>query len=469
MSDFVGRLKTILGEEYVSDSPVERVASAGHRQPTNVFYPRIPDIVVMPQTTEQVSKILRLANREMVPVVPKAAGSSQYGTNVNLEGGILMDLTLMDRILDIDDENMVVTAEGGCSTYKLIKACWDSDLFLSIGPEFQSGVQIGANVSTNITGHFVGRTGRLGDLIVGMEVVLPTGEIVTLGSGAYKLGYGHYCRYVGGMDLLGLFINSGGTTGVVTKVAIRLVQKPPEMVYIAYAWPRSKIQEVAKAHYELQRYSNILNIQLWNRMVAVGFLKDFPVPKNAEFIMNINQDANTKEEAEIKEAQVREVCEKYGGMDLGDFWSRLAGPPNFAWFNMYADYWRLNIERPGCAVVPEFTSPTLKFPEIYELTEQVSKKYGFDMFFWYSWAEKNAMAPYPGISFDSSKAEVVERMKNWWNEYHLELVKKGCAQYLIGANYPRETWEQLGPAYELMKKVKRSLDPNNILNPGVLF
>lgn len=467
MSDIVERLKAVVGEKYVSDSPVERVASAGLRQPTMTFYPRIPDIVVMPQSTEQVSRILSLANRTKVPVVPKAAGSAQFGTNVPFEGGILLDLTLMNKILDIDEENMVVTAEAGCSIYKVINECWRRDLFLPIGPEFQSGPQIGANLATNITGHFVARTGRLGDLVVGIEVVLPTGEIVTLGSGAYKRGYGHYYRYIGGPDVMGLFINAGGTTGVITKVAFRLLQKPAEMAYISYAWPRDKIQDVAKAHYELQRYANILNIHLWNRIVASGFAAGIPVPKDAEFIMNINQNAASKEELEIRERRVREICEKYGGTDLGDFWKNLAGPPGFKWFTMYAGHWKMNLERPGCAVVPEFYNPTLKFPEIYELTEKISKKYSFG-FAWMSWAEKNVMAPYPVISFDPTKSEEVDRMKKWWKEYNLELVKRGCAQYLAGA-HTREALEELGPNYELIKRMKKLLDPNNILNPGVLF
>jgi FAD/FMN-containing dehydrogenase len=405
--------------------------------------------------------------------------------NVCLEGGILVDMKHMDRILEINEDNMVVVAEGGCSCNMILRECHKKGLLLPLAPEWQAAPQVGASIATNATGHYINRTGRLGDMVVGLEVVLPTGEVVTLGSGAYKWG-AHYHKYMGIPDLVGLFVNSGGTMGIMTKVALRLMNWP-KMTHLIYGWPGAEadtVGDVAKAHYELQRYAEIFSIEVLNRntLLPLGGIEISPpvkIPDDTGFGMLIIQAGQTDEELEVRTRQAREICERNGGKDLGDAWERLAGPPKYWWYTMYCDtLYGGGLKPSGGKVTVGLNSactmiycPTMMLPEVYELGRKLYvEEYGFEPghYLWYAWADRNAMDPYPMFFFNSTDKEEVNRFAQFWREFHLEAAKIGCVSYNVGIGHPQEMREWLGPAYELLKKVKAVVDPNGILNPGAL-
>jgi FAD/FMN-containing dehydrogenase len=115
--------------------------------------------------------------------------------------------------------------------------------------------------------------------------------------------------------------------------------------------------------------------------------------------------------------------------------------------------------------------PTMMLPKVYELGYKIYvEKYGFEPghYLWYGWADRNAMDPYPMFFFNGSDEEEVKVFAQFWREFHLEAAKIGCISYNVGIGHPREMREWLGPAYELLKKVKGVVDPNGILNPGAL-
>jgi FAD/FMN-containing dehydrogenase len=120
-----------------------------------------------------------------------------------------------------------------------------------------------------------------------------------------------------------------------------------------------------------------------------------------------------------------------------------------------------------------FYIPTLKFPEIYELFESTCKKYELwneESFpCWLSRADRNNMNPYPAVKHIPNDPEQNKRVKGWWHDFHRELARRGAINVVTGPTHPREFLEGMGNAYELVKEIKRFLDPNNILNPGVLF
>ncbi len=475
-------LKNIVGSVYATDSETTRFSYTLTQSPNMFFFPnKAPDYVVYPQNTEHISAVLRLANRTRTPVLVRGSGSSSMAGNINLEGGILLDMRHMDKIIEINEENMIVEAEGGCPSYKISRECYKKGLLFALAPEWMAAPQIGANIATNATGHYINRTGRLGDLLVGLEVVLPTGDVITLGSGGYKWGK-HFHRYTGSPDLIGLFVNSGGTMGVITKAAIRLLNWP-KLAILTYGWPQYNIKEVAKAHYELQRYAEVLQIQLFNRNTALALENielepRVKIPDDIFFVMGVVQASQNDEELDARVGQVRNICEKNGGKDLGDVWERIAGPPKFWWFTMMCDTLYgsgLKPTKPGAIGLNSsctlFYCPTLMFPEAYELGHKVYvEKHGFpeESYLWYAWADRNAMNPYPMFFFDSTSKREIDKFAAFWREFHLELAKIGCVSYHVGIGHPKEFLEWLGPAYELTKRIKRLLDPNEIMNPGAI-
>jgi glycolate oxidase len=250
MDDMViQRLKRIVGEECVTTATADieaykYVSGAGYD-----YLHGIPEVAVLPQSTEHVAEIIKLANETNTPVTPRGGGTGVWGNNIARYGGIMLDMSLMDKILQVDEDNMVVVADGGCSVYKIMYELDNRGLAFPASPLYTSAVHIGSGVSTNMNGCHISRFGRLGDNLTGLEVVLPTGEIVTFGSGAYRNGYGYWTRYVGGPDLMGLFVNAGGTMGVVTKVAARVKPKPAATKILAYGWRRDQAEPLAKALY----------------------------------------------------------------------------------------------------------------------------------------------------------------------------------------------------------------------------
>jgi FAD/FMN-containing dehydrogenase len=473
-------LETICGKGNTTDSEVQCLTYTLTQSPNLFLFPlKKPDYVAYPQTTDQVAAVMRLANRTKTPVLLRGSGSSSMSGNVSLEGGILIDMRHMDKILEINEDNMVVVAEGGCSVNKILRECYNKGLLLPLAPEWQASPQIGASINTNATGHYINKTGRLGDQVVGVEVVIPTGEVITLGSGAYKWG-AHYHKYAGIPDLLGLFINAGGTMGCVTKVALRL-KTWPKMKHMAYYWKSDEIDKVTQAHYDLQRYAEIFSIELLNHNTAfplrgIEIQPPIEIPDDVGFLMLIIQDGLTDEELAVRTKIAKEILAKNSGRDLGDIWERLAGPPKYWWYTMYCDTLYGGGLKPAAgekvsiglnSACTMIYCPTKMFPKVYKLGYDIYvKKYKFPekYYLWYGWADRNAMDPYPMFFFDGTNAEEVKVFAEFWREFHLEAAKLGCISYNIGIGHPKEMREWLGPAFELYKKIKGVLDPNSILN-----
>ncbi|MBI5969239.1 MAG: FAD-binding oxidoreductase [Deltaproteobacteria bacterium] len=485
MLDIEQMLKEIVGPENVSSNPAileaYRFVAMGQDMPVCTR----PGIVVMPANEEQVSRILTLANRSRLPVVTRGQGTGFQGENVPLEGGIMMDMSLMNRLIEIDEENMVVIAETACTMNLLNYELDKRGLAFPIRPWFSPNMHIGAYIINNGTGDFGAAHGRAGDHVRGLEVVLPTGQIMKLGSWAYTHGYGACFRYTGGPDLIGLFLNSGGGYGVVTKVALRVINKRRHVWYRTFAWPRNKLPDLSRAIYQCQRYG-ISSFHLQNYWSSRGIinagLARWPAHSLGLFdedmvIANLIQVSENKEILELLAKDTTAICLNNIGADLGpDLCQASQGPPYYA-INLSTHY-RF---RPGTA--PPFEgmnwayfyhcTPTLKFPEYWDYFESVVDKYGFHdkrrgagMFVFP--LDAAMLNPYPTFGYRPEVPEEVLRMRKAYTEMQQGLARMGVLAYTFGAFLPKDFMANLGPSYSLMKSLKALIDPNNILNPSQL-
>ena len=218
MSDIRKSLVEIVGERGVSDAPEELWFYS--RDP-GVLAPHKPDFVVAPKTTEEVQKIVQLANQENIPVVPMGNGMSLAGLVIPLKGGIVLDMKRMNKILEVNTMARYVVVEGGTSqgALKAYLQKHHPTLRHSI-PDAPSTTTIAANVSLHGQGRLTNQYGFNSDMVTGLEVVLPTGEICRIGSpsiGPYWISKGPTLP-----DLSGLFLGWLGCTGVITKVGLKL-------------------------------------------------------------------------------------------------------------------------------------------------------------------------------------------------------------------------------------------------------
>lgn len=441
---------------------------------------RKPDIVVMPQTPEEVSEIIRAANRHNVPVTPKGA-TGAGGHTGPLRGGILLDMSLMDRIIRIDVDDMKAVAEAGCSFFKLAQELFKQDLMLPTS-EYGPGPNVAASVTVPVNAFGKTRYGRNIDLVEGLEVVLPSGKIIRVGSMAYlDSDFGPYYRYITGPDLIGLWAKSNGAFGIITKVAYQCLRRPKFWAFHSYYWPLEKIEDVTKVLMEataLEMFDIHINDK-W-KYAATDYGSEKPMlPEDCYFIVIFTVNAENEQELKGKEQSVTDICMTYGGTYLQgiaeDFfaeWPTMFNPvsnPNFAKL--------LSVSRDvlGSTYMYLYDSPNYpisKFPEVYAKLMELGKKYDiwgfprltvFDGFVMKSqvmcsqtWAFVNDNDLHWVEQINKCKAE----FREWFG------TKGGTFQGKLPPMVPDYCWTNQSGTHDLLKSIKKMLDPKNILSPG---
>ncbi len=219
-----GELHRIVGEPYVLYANPTAMEGYAHDEVAGEEHTQMPEAVVKPASAEEISRIMKLANRKRVPVTPRGAGSGLSCGAVPVCGGILLSVERMNRIVEIDRENMVVVVEPGVVTNDINNAVEAYGLFYAGYPMSMELCFVGGNVAENAGGGRAIKYGVTGRYVLGLEVVLPTGEIVQLG--------GKRVKDVTGYDLIHLMVGSEGTLGVFTKITLQLLPRPTARVVL---------------------------------------------------------------------------------------------------------------------------------------------------------------------------------------------------------------------------------------------
>ena len=218
-ADLTDRLRRIVGEQYVISS---REAMEPYSHDETPELEAFPEVVVKPVTAHEISEIVKLANEKRVPITPRGGGQGLSGGAVPVQGGILLTVERMDRILEIDHRNLMVTVEPGVVTGDIHRAVEAEGLFYPPDPASQDSCMIGGNIAENAGGPRAVKYGTTKDYVMGMEVVLPTGEIISLG--------GKLVKDVAGYNLMQLMVGSEGTLGIITKIILRLLPLPKAQI-----------------------------------------------------------------------------------------------------------------------------------------------------------------------------------------------------------------------------------------------
>ncbi|HQV62281.1 MAG TPA: FAD-binding protein, partial [Chitinophagaceae bacterium] len=207
--------KKIVGEQFVFVDE-ESLNNYGHDETENLHYS--PEVVIKPRTAEEISAILKICNKERIPVTPRGAGTGLSGGALPHLGGVLLSTERMNSILSIDDRNLQVTTEPGVITEVLQNAVKEKNLFYPPDPSSRGSCFIGGNIAENSGGPKAVKYGVVKDYVLNLEVVLPSGEIIWTGSNVLKNSTGY--------NLTQLIVGSEGTLGIVTKIVLRLIPLP---------------------------------------------------------------------------------------------------------------------------------------------------------------------------------------------------------------------------------------------------
>jgi len=442
-------LAEIVGKEFVSDRPEEQYLYS--RDP-GAQPPRKVDYVVMPETEWEVQDIVKLANEYKIPITPMGGGFTTSALAVPVKGGILMDMKRMDKILEVNERGRYAVVEAGVSQgalkgylekhYPRLQHCM---------PEAPPTVTVVGNSLILGHGHLTTRYGINSEFINGMEVVLPDGEICKVGSCSLS----PYWFTRGPLpDLSGLFIGWLGTTGIITKMSIRLFPKPNYRDAIAFI--TDNLDLVPEAVYEIDRIDLVENLFLWGQ--------EKPDWMDHVYLVMV-VSGQSEEELEFKKNTYCKLLQQYKEIALVEeihpaLRKRILDVPPFA--ATAADF-----KKGGGFEYTGAILPIDKIPEAWRRGKDIARKYSM----LYSYAvqvlsDQSVMFAFD-YSFNRADIRDIQRTKKAIEKSDRLTLDLGGMVWRPELSAQRSMIKKMNPStYKLMKNIKKLLDPNDIINQG---
>ena len=451
----IDELKKLIGPENVA-SDLQDLICYGY-DATQMEY--LPDAVVHPAGPEDVSKILKLANKEKIPVFPRGAGSGFTGGALPKGGGIVLVVTRMNRILRIDTENLIAEVEPGVVTEEFQQAVEKLGLFYPPDPASLKFSTLGGNVAENAGGPRCVKYGVTRDFVMGLEVVLPTGEIIRTGTETYKA--------VVGYDMTRLLTGSEGTLGVITKIIFKLLPLPEAKKTMLTIF--DSIDGAAKAVSTIigariipttLEFMDYATIQCVDRRFSLGI----PAEGRAVLIIEVDGDR------ELIEKQASKIQELIAPLGLVQCKTARDAAESEA-------LWRVRrLVSPSLRDVnptkynEDIVVPRSKVPDIIRQIEQIQKKYDIPIVNFGHAGDGNI---HVNVLIDREVSGMEQKAHEAIKEVFqaaLDLNGTMSGEHGVGlSKQPYITMELSQPQIAAMKAIKSALDPNNILNPGKIF
>jgi glycolate oxidase len=420
-----------------------------------------PDVVVLPETTEQVSQVVRLAADIRTPIVPRGMGSGLAAGSVPMPtGGIVLCLTRMNHILEIDRENATVRAEAGVVTADLQTAVEKLDLFYPPDPSSLRHSTIGGNVACNAGGPRCLKYGVTGDYVLGLTVVLADGQILKTGQKTIK--------DVTGYDLNGLFTGSEGTLGLVTEVLLRLIARPG-FAKTALAEYNSLVDASRTVNTILTAGIVPASLELMDQTAIACIEEAMHLGLQTDVAASlIIESDGTDEQSVLREIEAAaRICQESGARSVklatneterSNLWkARRSISPALA---------RLAPNKLG----EDITVPRSAIPEVVQRLRAINGKYGLPIVIFGHAGDGNL---HPNILFDKRQPDQWEKAEKMVGEiFAASLAVGGTLSGEHGVGVLKRPYLELalGPlSIQVQRKIKQTLDPLNILNPGKIF
>jgi glycolate oxidase subunit GlcD len=449
-------LEGIVGKENVKVDRVDLLCYSNDMTP----YKYEPDILVFPKTTEEISKILHFANSRKIPVTTRGAGTSVVGGVLPRRGGIVLDMTKMDKIKKIAVEDLYVVVEPGVVLDKLNKVLLPHGLFFPPDTGSSSTCTIGGMAAANASGVHAVKYGTTKDWILGLEVVLADGRVIKTGGPVSKTSSGY--------NLTHLFVGSEGTLGVITELTLKLNPIPPYKATVSVFF--DDLEKATKASTEIMLAGVRPAAMELTDKTCIGVINEvfnLGLPK-AEGLLFVELDGYKKH---VKEGtkEVIEICRKMGGKNIE--WTDDLQKYEKIWEARKALVASLARLKEGYVLVHFAEDPVFPLSEVKNAIKEfqkISKKYGITVATFGHTGDGNL---HPVMIINPEDPEEWRKVKLVEKEFMDVLFKKGgtiSAEHGIGMSKIPFVRTSLGTSLDVMKKVKEALDPNNILNPGKL-
>lgn len=453
--EIINRLVQIVGAENVLTQKEELICYSYDATPG---FSQLPDAVVMPGSTAEVSQVLALANSEKIPVYPRGSGTNLSAGAVPMKGGIVLLMTRMNRIIEIDAANLVAVAEPGLVVADLNREVEKLGLIYPPDPGTVATATLGGTVAENSGGLRGLKYGVSKHYVMGLEVVLADGRILNTG--------GKNVKDVAGYDLTKLMTGSEGTLGVITKIMVKLVPAPEAKKSILAIF--DDLDNAGKAVASIIANRIIpatLEIMDNTTIRTVEDYAHIGLPTDAEAVLLIEVDGipevvekdGTKVIEELKANKATEIIVAKDVAERDKIWAaRRAALPALAKL------------RPT-TFVEDATVPRSKVPDMIRAVSQIAVKYGVTIGTFGHAGDGNL---HPTIVCDIRNQEEMDRVYQAMDEIFTAALNLGgtlSGEHGIGLGKLKYMEKQFGPVgMAAMRAIKQALDPNGILNPGKL-
>jgi len=456
-ADMISKFREVLGgKRVVTDTDI--IEPYSHDEVPDSHYSKLPEAVIFPETTEQVAAVVKLANEYLIPLVPRGAGTGLACGAVASLGGIVLSLEKMNKVLEINADSLYIVVEPGVRTDDIQKAVKSEGLFYAGDPCSGDSCFIGGNVATNAGGNKAVKYGTTRHQVYSLEVVMPTGEITTLG--------GRLEKNTTGYNLEQLIIGSEGTLGIITKITLKLKPLPKQVIDLLAVFPDVKsaiaiVSKVIKAGITptCVEFMDTITIQSIEK-----FLKEkLPNSDVGNYII-IQVEADTEDELDNKSILLDELCTANGALSV------LVADSQKIWHARKSFAEALRAE--SLIVAKEdIVVPVDRIANMMQEIARMRETYGL--------VTRTASHAGDGnihlniLKGDTPDAEWDEKIAKFQHDLYTTVYQFGgklSGEHGIGFKR-KDLMAEFTDPVELaaMRAIKKALDPNLILNPGKIF
>ena len=460
-NQLISHLKDIVGQKYVFED-AESLSAYGHDETENLNFP--PELLLKPANTNEVSSIMKLAHSNNIPVTPIGARTGLSGGALSVCGGIGLSMERFNKIVTIDEDNLQLVVEPGVVTQTLQEEVAKKGLYYAPDPASRGSCFIGGNIAENSGGPRAVKYGVTKDFVLNLEVVLASGEVINTGANTLKNSTGY--------NLTQLMVGSEGTLGIVTKATLKLLPLPKYNKLILVSF--SSALDACSAVSAIFKAGVIPSAMEFMDRAAVDFTMKYiddahlEMNNDVEALLLIEVDGNSPEVLMDELDNIIQVVEKHN-CDENILFAEDEAQKDQLWFirRRIGEAVKVNsIYKEEDTVVPRY-----KLPDLLAGVKEIGKKYGFSSVCYGHAGDGN-------LHVNIIKGELSDKQ---WNEelpkaireiFQLTVDLGGTISGEHGIGYVQKSYMDIPfnkVELELMKSIKKTFDPKNILNPSKMF
>jgi len=447
-------IRSIVGPDRMSQG--ESVLDL-HSKDESFHQRKKPDLVVWPLSAEEISQILKLAIERRIPVTPWGAGTSLEGNPIPVKGGVVLDLQQMNRILELRTEDLQVRVEAGVIYKELNQYLSRYGLFFP--PDPGASATVGGMVGNNASGIRTIKYGATKDFVLSMVVVLPSGEVIRVGTNAMKTSSGY--------DLCRLFVGSEGTLGVMTEVTLRLIGLPEE--FMAAVAQFNLVREATDTVSQIMRSGlspAALELLDGPTVQVVNQFKKLSLEEKPTLFIEFHgaSAAGLKEELRV----VEEICGENRCLRFDSGIGR--EERNRLWEARYDVRESIKVNNPDLhPLVIDTAVPISRYPDMVERGQKIVEKKGLKGYAFGHAGSGNLHMEILGVPEDKTQWQKVREAEGEIVDFALECGGTATGEHGIGIGKKTFMKKEHGESLRLMEQIKKLLDPNGIMNPGKMF